>query len=176
MQRVLTVLMATLFVPGWLHGQTPSPATSATDLFYEALHVEEVQGDLHAAIAMYRQLPDRFPAARSIAARALVRMGHAYEKLGSPEASAAYERVVRDYIELWQDYCEADLGRFAIRSRLLMPSSAQRIHQSITGCLAPVFSGTVTPVPVAQGRWEEAPFQAVEGWHQRTRIRQERGR
>ena len=107
MLRVLTVLMATLFVPVWLHGQTPSLATSATDLFYEALHVEEVQGNLHAAIAMYQQLPGRFPAARSIAARALVRMGRAYEKLGSPEASTVYERVVRDYADQLEQSREA---------------------------------------------------------------------
>ena len=109
MQRVLTVLMAMLVVPGWLLGQTPS---SATDVLYEALHIEEVQGDLHAAIAMYQQIPDRFPAARSIAARALLQMGHAYEKLGRPEASAAYERVVRDYADQVDHAAEAR-GRLA---------------------------------------------------------------
>ena len=99
MKKVLTVLMAVVVVATWLHGQTTFQATSATDLFYEALHLEEVKGDLHEAIAIYQQIPDRFADDRSIAARALVRMAQCYETLGQPEASAAYERVLREYAE-----------------------------------------------------------------------------
>ena len=36
---------------------------------------------------------------RAVAAKALLQMGHAYEKLGRSEASAAYERVLREYAE-----------------------------------------------------------------------------
>ena len=41
MHRVLTVLMVAVVVPVGLHGQ---PSSSATDVFYEALHMEEVHG------------------------------------------------------------------------------------------------------------------------------------
>ena len=110
MQRLLTVLIAAVVLPAWLHGQAAVQATSATDLFHEALHVEEVKGDLHTAIALYAQIPDRFPDDRSIAAQALVRMAQCYEKLGETEARDAYERVLRDYGDQSESVSVARVG------------------------------------------------------------------
>ena len=90
---VLTVLA--LVVVG---GVAPR-AQSKTDLALKAaMDKEVVDGDLKAAIELYRQIAKSGD--RAIAARALVRMGQCYEKLGDAEAKearAAYERVVRDF-------------------------------------------------------------------------------
>ena len=60
-----------------------------------AMDKEVVDGDLKAAIELYRQVGKSSD--RAIAARALVRMGQCYEKLGDAEARKAYEQVVREF-------------------------------------------------------------------------------
>ena len=66
--------------------------------FKAALDKEVVDGDLKAAIDMYRKIAQGSD--RAVAARALVRMGQCYEKLGdlqASEARKAYEQVVREF-------------------------------------------------------------------------------
>ena len=63
-----------------------------------AIDKEVVEGDLKAAIGMYRTLAAS--ADRAVAAEALLRMGQCYEKLGaaeSIEARSAYGRVVVEF-------------------------------------------------------------------------------
>lgn len=64
-----------------------------------ALHAEEVQGDLARAITLYKEIVANHAGERDVAARALLYLGRSYEKLGSQEATAAYQRVVREYGE-----------------------------------------------------------------------------
>src|SRR5215204_2343262 len=58
---------------------------------------ETVEGDLNAAIAMYRKLADDRTTPPDVAARALVRLGRCYQRLGSTEARKAYERVLSNF-------------------------------------------------------------------------------
>ena len=61
---------------------------------------EMVDGDLKGAIALYREIIATYAADHAVAAKALVRMGQCYDKLGdleAGEARKAYERVLRDY-------------------------------------------------------------------------------
>ena len=96
MKTVLTfALVASLAAGAALVAQTRSPA----DLFQEALHYEEVKGDLQRAIAAYQTILDRFPHDRSVGAKAQFQMALCYERLGRPEAVAAYEKVVREYAD-----------------------------------------------------------------------------
>jgi Tol biopolymer transport system component len=74
------------------------PAT-AEELLGAALHQEEVEGNLERAIATYKKVVAEAGANRALAARALVRMGQCYEKLGNAEARKAYERVVREFAD-----------------------------------------------------------------------------
>ncbi|MEE8147581.1 MAG: tetratricopeptide repeat protein, partial [Longimicrobiales bacterium] len=67
------------------------------DLLQSARYAEEVEGDLTAAVRVYQSIISDFPAHRSVAATALLRLGRAYETLGEGEAQQAYERVLRDY-------------------------------------------------------------------------------
>jgi Tol biopolymer transport system component len=62
-----------------------------------AMHKELVDGDLQGAIAQYKDLVARAGSDHATAAKALVRMGQCYEKLGNAEATKAYERVVREF-------------------------------------------------------------------------------
>ena len=84
--------------------QKPAPASADVQL-KAAVTKEVVDGDLKAAIEMYRALtkgPDRV-----VAAKALVRMGQCYEKLGNAESRKAYEEVLRAFADQPEAVAEA---------------------------------------------------------------------
>lgn len=60
-----------------------------------AMRLETLDGNLKGAIAQYEVLARSSD--RTVAAKALVRMGLCYEKLGSTEARKAYERALREF-------------------------------------------------------------------------------
>lgn len=62
-----------------------------------AITKETAGGDLESAIGMYKKLVASHAANRAVAAKALVRMGQCYEKLGMAESRKAYERVLREF-------------------------------------------------------------------------------
>jgi Tol biopolymer transport system component len=92
----------------------PSPdmavqkSQSADVLLGAALHQEEVEGNLEAAIETYKKLLAEFPGNRPLAAQAQFRIGMCYEKLGRREAQKAYEEVLAKY---------ADQPEFAVKAR-----------------------------------------------------------
>lgn len=69
--------------------------TQAEVRLQAAITRETVEGDLAGAIALYKQLAGG--ADRSVAARALVRLGACYERLGDKDARAAYERAAKEF-------------------------------------------------------------------------------
>lgn len=80
----------------------PPVAAGADDphvLLEQARHKQLVEGDLDAAIAIYRRIVAEHASNRAAAASALVQMGRAYEKLGKEQAKEAYARVVREYAD-----------------------------------------------------------------------------
>jgi len=72
---------------------------SAELLLGEALHQEEVEGDLEAAIKTYRKVLAEYSDNRPVAARALLRIGQCYERLGKDEARKAYQQLISDYAD-----------------------------------------------------------------------------
>ncbi len=72
---------------------------SADVLLGTALHQEEVEGNLEAAIETYKKLLAAFPGNRPLAAQAQFRIGMCYEKLGRREAQKAYEDVLSKYTD-----------------------------------------------------------------------------
>ncbi len=88
MALVLTVLVAAPLAAG----QT---ADRVEVLLKATVHQALVDGDLEAAIEQYKDIVARAGGNRAVAAKALLQMGRAYEKLGRSEASAAYERLLR---------------------------------------------------------------------------------
>ena len=93
MRFILTLLTGVLVATTLVVAQS----TKAADMFQQALHAEEVKGDLPEAIRLYRSVVEQFPSERRTAADAQLRLARAYEKMGSTEARSAYEKVVRDF-------------------------------------------------------------------------------
>ncbi len=66
-------------------------------LLQKAIQKEIVDGELNAAIEMYRQILANPGQNRTFAAKALLQIGKCYEKLGNAEARIAYERLLSEY-------------------------------------------------------------------------------
>src|SRR5262245_16042379 len=66
--------------------------------FREALHKQQVQGDLPAAIKLYRNIAASKTADRAVKARALLQLAACYEKLGQ-QSEGVYEQIVRDFAD-----------------------------------------------------------------------------
>jgi Tol biopolymer transport system component len=65
----------------------------------QAMHVEQVEGNLERAIQLYTELVDTHAAARDVAAKAQLHIGMCLEKLGLTEARQAYRDVVDNFPE-----------------------------------------------------------------------------
>ena len=72
---------------------------SADVLLGAALHQEEVEGNLEAAIETYKKLLAEFPGNRPLAAQAQLHLGLCYEKLGLKETEKAFQKVIDNYPE-----------------------------------------------------------------------------
>jgi Tol biopolymer transport system component len=68
-------------------------------LFEKALYTEEVKGELKNAIDLYQQILTNYPEDRQITAKSLFQMGICYEKLGSQEATKAYQRIIQEFAD-----------------------------------------------------------------------------
>src|SRR5215471_19194042 len=94
-------LIASLVLAGVLTmtvvAQKPATSTSnaADALLGAAIHQEEAEGNLDAAIASYKKFLSQYSDNRPLAAKAQYHLGLAYEKLGNAEARKAYEQVIR---------------------------------------------------------------------------------
>lgn len=66
------------------------------DLFQKALAKERAEGNLEEAIALYQKVIDETKD-ESLAAKAQLRIGFCYEKLGREEARKAFQKVVDNY-------------------------------------------------------------------------------
>ena len=92
MKNTLTLLIAVLLTAGLAARQS-----AASDLYQEALRLQEVQGDLPAAIEVYKQILAKHGSDTSVVPKALLQLGDCYEKLGRAEARQMYERIIRQY-------------------------------------------------------------------------------
>src|SRR3989304_4924829 len=70
------------------------------EVMLEAARKKEiVDGDLKAAIELYKAVVAKAGSNRPVAAKALLEMGQAHEKLGQGEARKIYERIVTSYAD-----------------------------------------------------------------------------
>jgi Tol biopolymer transport system component len=117
-------------------------AQSAEVLLGAALHQEEVEGNLEAAIETYKKLLADYPDNRPVAARALLQMGRCYEKLGTDEARKAYERLVRDYADQSEQVKLASTRLAALARPSPATLTARRLENAPAD--TPI-SGTISP-------------------------------
>jgi Tol biopolymer transport system component len=66
--------------------------------FREAVHKQQVRGDLPAAIKLYQNIAASKTADRAVKARALLQLAECYEKLGQ-QSERVYEQIVRDFAD-----------------------------------------------------------------------------
>src|SRR5262245_4315449 len=102
MKRTLSaclVLCGMLTLTALAQKSTTSKSNAAEALLGAAIHQEEAEGNLEAAIASYKKFLAQYGNNRPLAAKAQLHLGLAYEKLGNAEAKKAYEQVVSKYAD-----------------------------------------------------------------------------
>jgi Tol biopolymer transport system component len=108
-------------------------------LLERAVQLETVEGDLDAAIALYKQIVENFGDRRSVAAKALVRLGGCYEKLGEEQSSLAqkaFEKIIEDYPEQTE---EVNLAKEKLEFLMKAQSLAARSEENLK--MTKVYSG-----------------------------------
>jgi Tol biopolymer transport system component len=129
----LTLVWVQVLVPLPLAGQQQD----AEVLLQQAMHAEQVDGDLDQAISLYRQLVEQHGNERPVAAQALLRLGLCYERLGREEATNAYERLLAEYGDQSEMVTEARARLAVLRGNVTVATSdgpvARRLLES-DGC------------------------------------------
>jgi Tol biopolymer transport system component len=99
--RRWTIAAAVALVVGSAAGaaQRSPVTTSVEETLGAGLHQALVEGNLEAAIATLEKVAANPAAGRPVVATALLHLGRSYEKLGRPDARAAYERVTREFAD-----------------------------------------------------------------------------
>ncbi len=117
MKNITFFFIITMALAGaLLLANTPTQQSRSADvLLGAALHQEEVEGNLEAAIETYKKILAEYPDNRPLAAKALLQIGQCYEKLGKDEARKAYERLVRDYADQGDVVAQARTRLAALR-------------------------------------------------------------
>ena len=94
-----SILCVALGVPTVAQKTSAAQSLNAEAALGAAIHQEEVEGNIEAAIASFKNFIAQYGSNRPLAAKAQYRLGLAYEKLGDAQARAAYERVMREFAD-----------------------------------------------------------------------------
>jgi Tol biopolymer transport system component len=103
----------TMLVPATILGALLTIAGSAPQAgdpgvrLRAAIEKEEVDGDLQGAIDLYAKIIADHGGTRAVAAKALLRLGGCYEKLGQGQARKTYQQLVAEYPEQQQEVSAA---------------------------------------------------------------------
>jgi len=92
--KKLSILIAILILLAFSFGSLA--VQNGYDLFQKALAKERAEGNLEEAIALYQKVVEESKN-ESLAAKAQLRIGICYEKLGKQEAQKAYQKVIDNY-------------------------------------------------------------------------------
>jgi signal transduction histidine kinase/Tol biopolymer transport system component len=114
--------------------------TRAEVALQAAMKKEAVDGDLKSAIDQYKKIISTYKDNRAVVAKALVRMGACYERLGDKDARAAYQRVVTDYTDQLPTSSEA-------RARLGVLASGKPISTTASFRQTSMIPGDGAPSP-----------------------------
>ena len=91
-------LVLLVIVTGLLGSARSLPAASLSELMEKGVYSEETKGDLDAALQIYQQVVAEAKGGAALAAQAQYRVGVCYyKKKNYTEATAAFEKVVKDY-------------------------------------------------------------------------------
>lgn len=87
----VSLILAVSFTAARQAGEPPAV------LLERAIQLETVDGDLVAAIALYQRIIAQNGNNRTLTAKALLRLGGCYEKLGQAEADKIYQKLIDEY-------------------------------------------------------------------------------
>ncbi len=135
------VLLIVLFGVGgpWRSESHAQGVTEAERLLEKAMLLENVDGDLPAAIEQYKKIVADDGGNRAFAAKALLRLGGCYEKLGREEAQKTYQQLINDYPDQAAEVASA-------RQRLAGLAEASREQAS-----KPIFRKITVPGKISPG-------------------------
>jgi Tol biopolymer transport system component len=145
MRKILTIVLMTGMLAVGL-GSARQTGQAEVEL-QAAIRMETVEGNMKGAIEAYKKLADG--ADRAVAAKALVRLGQCYEKLGDAEAGKAYERVVREFADQ-KEAVEKARALLAAISRESEPESGIVVEQR---WVLPAGAPTAMRQPSPNGRY-----------------------
>jgi Tol biopolymer transport system component len=94
---LVVALLSTALIAGYPAYQAKSDRAEVA--LQAAIKTEMVDGDLKAAIEQYKKIIAIRGASRQTVAKAMLRLGGCYEKLGLKEAQQIYKRLINDYSE-----------------------------------------------------------------------------
>ncbi len=98
-----------------------APGASPAELLEKAIYSEETKGDLDAAMQLYQQVIAEAKAGQGVAAQAQYRLGVCYyKKQNYAEATAAFEKLVRDFPE--QKELVTKASEYLARAAELLPA------------------------------------------------------
>ena len=97
MRMRMTWVAVAAMVAVMLHADVSAQRGSET--FSRALAAEKADGDLRGAIRLYEQAIREAGKDRQLAARALLRIGECYRRLGDAQARTAFARIVNEYAD-----------------------------------------------------------------------------
>jgi hypothetical protein len=126
--------------------QKPATQTAEAALG-AAIHLEEVERNLDAAIAAYKVFLSQYGSNRPLAARAQYRLGLAYEKRGDAQARQAFERVGRDFPEQKDVVADAN---FRLAALTVRPTGEPTVRLVLAGGGDLSMLGTAVSL---DGRW-----------------------
>jgi Tol biopolymer transport system component len=129
MKQILMLAVLALVVGG-------QGANQAEVQLQAAIKAEVFDGNLKAAIERYQRIITTYISDRPIVAKALVRMGQCYEKLGeaqTSEARKAYERLIANYPEQTSEVAAARVRLAALAAGSSAASVGARTRQVWTG-------------------------------------------
>ena len=124
---LLTGLLSVVLSAGFLANQAKDDKAE--------VKTETVDGNLKGAIEQYQRLANG--SNHAVAAKALIRMGQCYEKLGDTDARKTYERVVREFGDQAAAATEARTRLAALNSRGTSAAgmTARRLAEAFTDTL-----------------------------------------
>jgi Tol biopolymer transport system component len=99
-------------------------AQSGYDLFQKALVKERAIGDVEEALRLYQRVVKEFAGNHALAAKAELRMGLLYDRLGrKPDAQRAYQAVVSQYADQTNEARQA-------RAKIVVAAAPRNINAS----------------------------------------------
>src|SRR5512143_409420 len=124
-KHLVTALAAWVLILGSVPGN-PRQAEDPAVLLRAAIEKEEVDGDLQAAVVLYESIVAKFGDNRPVAAKALLRLGGCYEKLGQSQAELAHKAFQR-VVDSYPDQTEAvKLAREKLAASLKSRASVEK--------------------------------------------------